>query len=141
MNESFEANRQAAIDKLPTILDLTEDPRFKLVKFNLCHSCFGIYNNDDLIRTNDNKFLCIKTEMNPDHCYIDPITNELENIVEEANTVCSEDFGQEIQRQKENEDQHCKCHEKTFLSEKQKTRYHRRICRDERKKFSSMETS
>ena len=77
--------------------------------------------------------------MNPEPCWIDPITDEITNIVEEAQEVCEEDFGKEILRQKENENIYCKCYMKTFLTEKQKERYHRRICRDERKKFSSIE--
>ena len=140
LNESFEANREAAIAKLPTMLDLTADHRLKLVKFNLCHHCLMPYHNDDLVLTNNKNYLCIKTEMNQHPCYIDPITNEIENIVEEAQEICNEDFGKEVLRQAANENQYCKCDMKTFLTEKQKNRYHRRICRDERKKFSPMET-
>ena len=139
MNESFNNNREAAIARLPTILDLTEDNRLKLAKFNLCHNCYFPFSNEDLRQTNDRKFLCIKTDMNPEPCWIDPITNEITNIIEEAHEVCKKDFGKEIRRQEENQNYYCKCYAKTFLTEKQKARYHRRICRDERKKFSSIE--
>jgi len=77
--------------------------------------------------------------MNPEPCWTDPITDEITNIIEEAQEVCEEDFGKEILRQEENQNQHCKCHSKTFLTEKQKARYHRRICRDGRGKFSPKE--
>ncbi|CAJ0753208.1 14342_t:CDS:1, partial [Entrophospora sp. SA101] len=44
MNESFNNNREAAISRLPTILDLTED--------NLCHNCYFPFSNEDLRQTN-----------------------------------------------------------------------------------------
>ncbi|CAJ0827077.1 616_t:CDS:2 [Entrophospora sp. SA101] len=77
--------------------------------------------------------------MNPEPCWIDPITDEINNIIEEAQEVCEEDFGKEILRQEKNQNQYCKCYAKTHLTEKQKARYHRRICQDGRKKFSSSE--
>lgn len=139
MNESFERNRLAAIAKLKVTVDLTEDDRLPLVKFNLCHNCYFPFSNDDLRQTNDYKFLCIKTDMNLEPCWTDPITEEITHIVQEANEVCGEDFGKEILRQEENQNKYCKCYSKTFMSERQKARYHRRICRDGRKKFSSIE--
>ena len=139
MNDSFERNREAAIAKLSTSVDLTTYDQMALVKFNLCHSCYFPFSNEDLRQTNDYKFLCIKTEMNPDPCWTDPITDEITEIINEAQEVCEEDFGKEILRREENQNQHCKCSSKTVMTEKQRARYHRRICRDERGKFSSKE--
>ena len=98
MNDSFERNREAAIAKLSTSVDLTEDDRLPLATFNLCHSCYFPFSNEDLRQTNDYKFLCIKTEMNPDPCWTDPITNEITEIINEAQEVCEVDFGKEILR-------------------------------------------
>jgi len=139
MNDSFERNREAAIAKLSTSVDLTTYDQTALATFNLCHSCYFPFSNEDLRQTNDYKFLCIKTEMNPEPCWTDPITDEISEIINEAQEVCKEDFGKEILRQEENENQHCKCSSKTLMTEKQKARYHRRICRDGREKFSSQE--
>ncbi|CAH1770091.1 7636_t:CDS:2, partial [Entrophospora sp. SA101] len=116
MNESFNNNREAAISRLPTILDLTED--------NLCHNCYFPFSNEDLRQTNNRKFLCIRTDMNPEPCWIDPITDEINNIIEEAQEVCEEDFGKEILRHEKNQNQYCKCYAKTHLTEKQKAQTH-----------------
>jgi hypothetical protein len=69
LNQAFEDNRDAIIDKLPTLLDLRKHPSHKHGKINLCHGCIMPYDNGNLI-TIEGRILCKFVEgTNEEPCY------------------------------------------------------------------------
>jgi hypothetical protein len=69
LNQAFENNRDAIIDKLPTLLDLRKHPSHKHGKINLCHGCIMPYDNGNLI-TIGGRILCKFVEgTNEEPCY------------------------------------------------------------------------
>ena len=69
LNRAFIENREAIIEKIPKILDLSKHPQHKKDYINLCHGCIMPYDDIDLI-TIGNKFLCKYIQgRNEEPCY------------------------------------------------------------------------